>query len=112
MLAPYAGLTLETSSTVIGVMLGGIATGAATGGALADRVDPRVVVAWSLIVGGLLAMATVPIVRVLGDALEDAQDWAALPLTLFAFFLPAAVLSAVTPGTVKLQIASLESAGS
>ena len=112
MLAPYVGLTLETSSTVIGVMLGGIAAGAAAGGAQADRDDPRSVVAWALVIGGLLAMATVPLVRILGDALEGAQDMAALPLALVAFFAPAAVLSAVTPATAKLQLASLESTGS
>ena len=112
MLAPYVGLTLETSSTVIGVMLGGIAAGAAAGGAQADRDDPRSVIAWSLLIGGVLAMATVPIVRVLGDALEGAQDRAALPLALVAFFAPAAVLSAVTPATAKLQLGSLQSTGS
>ena len=112
MLAPYVGLTLETSSTVIGVMLGGIAAGSAAGGAQADRDDPRSVVAWALVLGGLLAMATVPLVRVLGDALEGAQDRAALPLALVAFFAPAAVLSAVTPATAKLQLSSLQATGS
>jgi MFS family permease len=112
MLAPYVGLTLQTSTTVIGVMLGGIAAGAAAGGAAADRSDPRAVVAWALVVGGLLAMLTVPIVRVLGSALEGAQDSAALPLAVAAFFAPAAVLSAVTPATAKLQLASLTTTGS
>ena len=112
MLAPYVGLTLETSSTVIGVMLGGIAAGAAAGGALSDRDDPRVVVAWALVAGGLLAMATVPLVRVLGDALESAGGGAALPIALAAFFMPAAVLSTVTPAVAKLQLESLATTGS
>lgn len=112
MVAPYVGLTLETSSTVIGVMLGGIAAGAAAGGAAADRDDPRAVIAWSLAIGGLLAMATVPLVRVLGDALEGAEEGAALPLAAAVFFAPAAVLSAVTPAVAKLQLASLETTGS
>ena len=112
MLAPYVGLTLETSSTVIGVMLGGIAAGAAAGGGLADRNDPRVVIAWALVTGGLLAMVTVPLVRVLGDALEGAQGGAALPIALATFFAPAAVLSTVTPAVAKLQLESLAAAGS
>jgi MFS family permease len=112
MLAPYVGLTLQTSTTVIGVVLAGIAIGSAAGGATADRADPRVVLAWALIAGGLLAMATVPIVRLLGDALEGAQGGAALPIALAAFFLPAAVLSAVTPAAAKLQLQSLQATGS
>src|SRR5688572_23025092 len=112
MLAPYVGLTLETSTTVIGVMLGGIAAGAAMGGQAADRGDPRGVLAWALVLGGLLAMATVPVVRLLGDALEGAQEGAALPVALAAFFAPACALSAVTPAVAKLQLESLDSTGS
>jgi hypothetical protein len=112
MLAPYVGLTLETSTTVIGVMLGGIAAGAALGGREADRGDPRAVLAWALVSGGLLAMATVPVVRILGDALEGAQEGAALPIAVAAFFAPACALSAVTPAVAKLQLRSLDSTGS
>ena len=112
MLAPYVGLTLETSTTVIGVMLGGIAAGAALGGAAADRFDPRLVLAWALLAGGLLAMAAVPLVRVFGDAFEGAQDAAALPVALLGFFAPAAALSAVTPAAAKLQVDSLATTGS
>jgi spermidine synthase len=112
MLAPYVGLTLETSTTVIGVVLGGIATGSAVGGPAADRRDPRWVLAGALLAGGLLAMATVPLVRVLGEAFEGGGEAAALPLALAVFFAPAAVLSAVTPATVKLRLASLDITGS
>ena len=74
MLAPYVGLTLETSTTVIGVVLGGIATGSALGGAAADRRNPRWVLAGALLAGGLLAMATVPLVRVFGEAFEGGGE--------------------------------------
>ena len=40
LLAPYFGLTLETSTMVIAIALGAIATGSWTGGRLADRVPP------------------------------------------------------------------------
>src|SRR5919112_474645 len=39
--APYFGLTLETSTMVIGLALAAIAMGAWAGGRTADRVDPR-----------------------------------------------------------------------
>ena len=41
LLAPYFGLTLETSTMVIGLALAAIAMGAWAGGRMADRFDPR-----------------------------------------------------------------------
>ena len=41
LLAPYVGLTLETTTSIIGAALAGIAAGAAAGGWLADRIDAR-----------------------------------------------------------------------
>ena len=41
LLAPYLGLTLETSTLVIGVALRAIALGSWSGGRAADRIDPR-----------------------------------------------------------------------
>ena len=112
MLAPYVGLTLETYTTIIGVVLGGIAGGAAVGGRAADRTDPRRLLAGLLIAGGLLALATVPLVRALGEATEGGGDGAALVVALVALFPPAAVLSAVTPVVVKLELSELAESGS
>lgn len=66
LLAPYVGLTLETTTSIIGAALAGIAVGAAAGGWIADRREPRHLVVWLLIGGGLLALLTVPVVRALG----------------------------------------------
>ena len=41
LLAPYVGVSLETFTGVIGVVLAGIAMGTWCGGRLADRFDPR-----------------------------------------------------------------------
>lgn len=111
LLAPYVGLSLETYTTIIGVILAGIAGGAACGGRLADRVDPRRLVAILLMVGGVLAGLTVPLVRVGGEALAGAGSGGALLLGLVAFLPPAAVLSAVTPATAKLQLSDLRHSG-
>ena len=100
LLAPYVGVTLsETYTTIIGVVLAGIAWSWA-GGRLADRVLPRRLL--GLVAGGLLAMATLPVVRLLGEA-TDGSGAGDLP-GLLAFFPPAAVLSAVVPTVVKLQL--------
>jgi hypothetical protein len=66
LLAPYVGLTLETTTAIIGAALGGIAAGAALGGYFADRTDTRLLVVGLFIAGGLLTLLTVPVVRWLG----------------------------------------------
>jgi hypothetical protein len=111
LLAPYVGLTLETYTTIIGVVLGGIALGAATGGRAADLLDPRRLLAALLVAGGVLALTTVPLIRLFGEAFEGAGQASALALALFALLPTATVLSAVTPVVVKLQLADLGASG-
>ena len=111
LLAPYVGLTLETYTTVIGVVLGGIALGSWLGGKLADQHDPRSMLGPLLVVGGLLAAATVPLVRALGEATQGTAAEGIIVLGLLAFLPPAAVLSAVTPVVVKLTLRDLDETG-
>ena len=112
LLAPYVGLTLETTTTIIGTVLAGIAAGAAAGGRAADRMDARRLIPELLIAGALLAVGVVPVVRTLGPAASGGGDGAALTLALVALFPAAAVLSAVTPAVAKLQVRDLAATGS
>ena len=112
LLAPYVGLTLETTTAIIGAVLAGIAAGAALGGRAADRVHPRLLLPVLLAAGGALAIGAVPLVRLLGPALRGGGDLAGLVLALMALLPSAAVLSAVTPAVAKLQLRSLEATGS
>jgi MFS family permease len=112
LLAPYVGLTLETTTTIIGTVLAGIAAGAALGGRAADRMDERRLLALLFAAGGGLAIATVPVVRGLGTALRGGGDVAAFLVTLLALFPPAAVLSAVTPTVARMQLRDLATTGS
>jgi hypothetical protein len=112
LLAPYVGLTLETTTTIIGTVLAGIAAGAALGGRAADRHDPARLLPVLLIGGGVLAMLIVPLVRGLGGALRDGGDATALLVTLIALFPAATVLSAVTPAVAKLELHDLRATGS
>jgi spermidine synthase len=111
LLAPYVGLTLETTTSIIGAVLAGIALGAAVGGWLADRRDPRAVLVAALIGGGLLALLTVPIVRALGPSARGHGNLAALGVTLASLVPSAAVLSAVSPTVARLQLRDLEASG-
>jgi MFS family permease len=111
LLAPYVGLTLETTTSIIGAVLAGIALGAAIGGWTADRVDPRKLVIGLLIGGGLLVLLTVPIVRAIGPSARGGGDVGALKVTFVALVPLAAVLSAVSPTVARLQLRDLRSSG-
>ncbi len=110
-LAPYVGISLETYTSIIGTVLAGIALGAWTGGKVADRIDPHRLLGPVIAVGGVLAFLTVPIIRALGSQSAEGGGTSALMLSFVAFFLPAVVLSAVTPMVVKLQLHDLSTTG-
>ena len=111
LLAPYVGLTLETTTAIIGAALAGIAGGAAIGGYLADRTDTRRLVVALLIGGGLLALLNVPIVRWLGPGARGEGELAALAITFITLVPVAAVLSAVSPAVAHLQLHDLRASG-
>jgi SAM-dependent methyltransferase len=111
LLAPYVGISLETYTSIIGTVLAGIALGAWGGGRVADRVDPHRLLGPVIAFGGVLAFCTVPIIRYLGDQSAQGGGASTLTLTFAAFFLPAVVLSAVTPMVVKLQLHDLSDTG-
>jgi MFS family permease len=111
LLAPYVGVTLETYTGIIGTVLAGIALGSWQGGQLADRREPRTLLGPTIALGGLLALACLPIVRLFGPALAGRDPLAIVTLAFVGFFAPAAVLSAVTPMIVKVQLDSLRVTG-
>lgn len=111
LVAPYVGVTLETYTAIIGTMLAGIAFGTWCGGYAADRAEPRRLLGPLLVAGGVMAMASVPLVRYAGDRLSGGTGLSVIGLAFVAFFLPAAVLSAVSPTVVKLQLRDLGATG-
>ncbi len=111
LIAPYVGVTLQTSTAVIGFALAAIALGAWTGGAAADRVDPRRVIAPLMVAGGALVIAVLPLVRFTGSLVSGSDAGAVLLLAAVAVVVPAALLSAVPPMVVKLQLSSLDETG-
>jgi hypothetical protein len=108
LLAPHFGLTLETSTMVIAIALGAIASGSWSGGRLADRVPPLSLVGPLLAVSGAVVALTPGLVRV------TAATGSTFLLTVVAaltIFIPGALLSAVTPLVTKLSLRSLEHTG-
>jgi spermidine synthase len=111
LLAPYVGLTLETTTSIIGAVLAGIALGAWVGGSVADRTEPRRLAVGLLIAGGLLALLTVPIVRWLGPGARGQGNLAALGVTVASLVPSAAVLSAISPTIARIQLQDLKASG-
>jgi hypothetical protein len=111
LLAPYVGVSIETFTGIIGVVLAGIAIGAWLGGGLADRFDPRLLLPGALTIGGGLVVASVPLVRLFGPSSPDASPGTIVVLAAAAFFAPSAVLTAVTPIVVKVQLRALDETG-
>ena len=110
--APYVGVTLQTFTGIIGVVLTGIAAGAWAGGRIADRIDPRPLIGPLLGVSGILAMAAPLIVDSVGPSMRAAGPLEIVVLTVSAFFLPATTLSAIPPIVVKIRLRSLDETGS
>jgi MFS family permease len=111
LLAPYVGLTLETTTAIIGAALAGISIGAAVGGYFADRTDTRRLIVGLLMGGGLLTLLTVPAVRWLGPGAREQGSLAALGITVVALVPAASVLSAVSPSVAHLQLHDLRVSG-
>ncbi|MGK5521548.1 fused MFS/spermidine synthase [Micromonospora sp. URMC 107] len=111
LVGPYVGVTLQVTSSVIGIALAAIAYGAWTGGWLADRRNPRALLAPALVLAGIATAVTLPVVRYAGEVLRGGAASAILLLVALAVFVPAALLAAVTPLVVKLQLADLRRTG-
>ena len=111
LVAPYLGLTIETSTAIIGCALAAIASGAWFGGRLADRVSPHRLLGPALLTAGILVLFVGPVVRWVGELVRGSDVGAVLLMAAVAVFVPAALLSAVTPIVVKLRLATLAETG-
>lgn len=113
LIAPYLGSSLYTWTSIIGVVLAGIAVGNYLGGRLADRfaVDPRStrrVLTLLFMISGFIAAG-------IGFYNESAGDWDFLwsietwPVRVashigLVFFLPCAMLGMISPVVAKMAL--------
>jgi spermidine synthase len=119
LLAPYVGVTLQTYTAIIGVVLAGISLGAWLGGRLADKSEPVRWVSLTLIAAGGLVFASLALLRFAAWMFTefDARLYVNSPpiqavlLVVFAFLPPATVASMVSPLLVKASLQDLARTG-
>ncbi len=112
LLAPYVGVSLTTYTGIIGAILAGIALGAWIGGRIADTIGPLPLLGPAFILGGLSAIAAVPIVGVIGGIGLGEGLVGIVVLATTAFVVPAAILSATAPMLVRGTLTDLATSGS
>jgi SAM-dependent methyltransferase len=112
LLAPYVGVSLTTYTGIIGAILAGIALGAWIGGKAADALGPVSLLGPAFILGGLSAIASVPIVGVVGEIGLGQGLVGIVTLATTAFVLPAAILSATAPMLVRASLTDVATSGS
>jgi spermidine synthase len=109
-IAKHVGQSLYTWTSVIGIVLGGITLGNLIGGRLADRFDPRKVVALLFLFAALTCFG-IPLFDYLAGShdalgLSDVKNWPlriALHVTS-VFLLPATALGLIGPVVAKMAL--------
>ncbi|WP_437045646.1 fused MFS/spermidine synthase [Streptomyces sp. enrichment culture] len=107
LLAPYLGLTLETSTLVIGIALTAIALGSWLGGRVADLVSPTRLLGPALGISGAVVALTPAVLRTTAEGVRPLL----LLIAALTILVPGALLSAVTPIATKLRLTSLAETG-
>lgn len=113
-LAPYIGVSLYTWTSIIGVILGGIALGNFLGGRVADRYPSPSLLSVIFFAGSLLTIAILPTTTAVASRGWFSELPVMLDFTLktaVIFILPAVVLSMVSPMVIKLTLADLGQTG-
>ena len=112
LLAPYVGVSLTTYTGIIGAILAGIALGAWIGGRAADIYGPLSLLGPAFILGGVSAIAAVPVVGLIGGAGLGEGLLAIVLLATTGFVLPAAIISATAPMLVRATLTDVATSGS
>jgi spermidine synthase len=111
LVAPYVGVSLQSSTAVIGTALAAIALGAWTGGRLADDVGPHRLLAPTFVLAGAVTSLTLPLVRTVGPMARGDDPVSITTLAFLAVFAPCVFMASITPMVVKLQLRDLNLTG-
>src|SRR5262249_20222974 len=111
-LAPFVGVSIQTWTSVIGVVLAGISLGNYLGGVVADRRGSARALGLLLTAGGLARLALPP-ASGLGPVTPRSYPLVLriVPLTTLLFFAPSLLLGMVPPVAIRHTLDNLDRAG-
>lgn len=115
LMAPWLGVNLYSWTSIIGVVLAGIAVGNYLGGRFADRRASNTLLGLILLAGSAFSLLVLPLTKLV---LNNVIDWPVpaylqyLLATTFLFLLPSLLLGMVSPLVIKLTLADLGQTGS
>jgi hypothetical protein len=112
-LAPFVGVSIQTWTSIIAVVLAGISLGNYAGGVLADRTRSDRVVGALLAAGGLASLAVIPLTAGAGSLAPRSLPFVLriVLLTTLLFFVPCLVLGTIPPVAIKRVLTGLERSG-
>jgi MFS family permease len=112
-LAPFVGVSIQTWTGAIGVVLAGISLGNYLGGVLADRRGSGRMLGLLLAAGGLASLAVLPLASGLGPVTPRSFPLVLriVLLTNLLFFAPSLLLGMVPPIAIQRTLADLDRAG-
>jgi predicted membrane-bound spermidine synthase len=112
-IAPYFGNTLFTTSSIIGVVLGGLSLGYYLGGWLADKYPKFSTFFLLIFIAGIFSFLihffSRTILPVLGYSLDI--RWGPPIVSLILFFIPSSILGTMSPFAIKLKTLDLKEVG-
>ena len=112
-LAPFVGVSIQTWTSIIAVVLAGISLGSYAGGGLADRTRSDRVPGALLAAGGLASLAVIPLTAGAGGLAPRSLPFVLriVLLTTLLFFVPCLVLGTIPPVAIKRALTGLEQSG-
>lgn len=110
--APFLGVSIYTWTSIIGVILAGISTGAYIGGIIIDRFPRRQTLGWLLLLSGIVTLFVIP----LADLFEPYRFpipvyMHILIVCLTVLLVPSLLLGAIVPVVVRLTLHGIEDMG-
>ncbi len=112
LLAPAVGVSLETWTGIIGIVLAGYAFGDAVGGALADRYPSPRLPAIVLLLAGMAVLAAAPLADLFAGILLAAPLFVrVILLSALVLLVPSTLLGAILPIVTRLTLRATGAAG-
>jgi MFS family permease len=112
-LAPFVGVSIQTWTSAIGVVLAGISLGNYLGGRLADRETSGRTVGILLVAGGVASLLVLPLASGLGPLTPRSYPLVLriVLLTMLLFLAPSLLLGMVPPVVIRRTLVDLDRAG-